>query len=332
MTVQERRIREICRILNNKQNKIDRIDAIKELLDARDIKVSRKTIQNDIAYLRNIEAPIPANAGKGNIAFNFEIPYSYELEGLLSYQEKESLELVRSLMEQYCEIQEFENLRLAINKVLGSINYEPESFVQPEIKPLRKGFQYFKTLYTAIKNETLVDIMYFANYEPKAKPYTIEPLLLKESSGMWYCIGRVNNSHLRTFSIDRITRLEISTKTKSDKSLENESGLYDYQYVFGIVKPENINKPTVLKIAFEKSLGEMLENRPLHPTQVVIDGNEKEIIMQYEVLYSLDQDKRIMRELHRELCKYAGSLRIIEPVELRNEIYSMLKEGLELNS
>jgi predicted DNA-binding transcriptional regulator YafY len=326
----EARIREICKILNNKQNKIYRIDTIIELLATKDIKASRRTIQSDLAYLRKINAPFHDNAGKGNIEFNFTNIYSYELEGLLNYQEKEALEQVRILMEQYSNVEEFDNLRQAINKVIGCTNYEPIEFVQPELKPLKKGFKYFKLLYSAIKEGLLVELVYFPNYTDKGKSYSIKPLMLKESSGMWYCIAKVDNERIRAFSIDRITYLTISKEENPNKDIPDSIDI-DYTNAFGIVIPENIKKPTKIILAFEKTLGDMFENRPFHPSQKIIARNAQEVIIQYQILYKLDDDKRIMRELHRELCKYAGSIRIIEPIELKNEYCEMLQKGIEMN-
>ncbi len=147
---------------------------------------------------------------------------------------------------------------------------------------------------------------------------------------MWYCLSKVNNTDLKAFSIDRITNLTVTGITKNKELKQTDFTEY-YKNVFGIVKPDGIEKPTTIIISFERTLGEMLESRPLHPTQKVVSRSGKEIIMEYNILYKPNTNEIIMRDLHRELCKYAGSIQIIEPVELRDEIVKLLEKGIEMN-
>jgi predicted DNA-binding transcriptional regulator YafY len=322
-------IKALCDILNKKKL-INKLEEIQDQLKAKGYDIKKRQLQHYLKDLRNMGAPIPQMGRKGFTPYNFTEQYKPKLASTLSETEQNGLELVRNLMEQYKDVKEFNELGKAVDKVLGNTNYEPDTFVYPELKPLKKGFKYFILLFNAIKKRQLCELVYFPNYNSKGITYNIEPLMLKESSGMWYCIAKVDNERIRAFSIDRITELTISKKENPNK--DNPYPLdIDYTNAFGIVKPENIKKPTKIIIAFEKTLGDMFENRPFHPSQEVIDRNDQEVIMQYQILYKLDDDKRIMRELHREICKYAGSIRIIEPIELKNEICEMLQKGIEMN-
>ena len=84
------------------------------------------------------------------------------------------------------------------------------------------------------------------------------------------------------------------------------------------VKRKKKDKPVKIKIEVAEKQAAYFNTQPLHHTQKAGKPNKDgSVLMKYDLIINL--------ELKQLLLSYAGSIKVIEPAELKEEIGEMIK-------
>ena len=184
-------------------------------------------------------------------------------------------------------------------------------------KPL--GTENMHGLLHAIKNHFEISFTHEKYWDDKHKySRTVYPLSLKEARNRWYLVAKdPKGGVIKTFGLDRITELQVTTK----KFIYPLDYNHDekFKYSFGIITDEV--KPQKIKIALSHEQSHYIKSLPLHYSQKIISDDENGCII--ELLMSPTYD------FVMELMSFGQEVKVIEPKSLQEEIIVKLETALK---
>ena len=144
----------------------------------------------------------------------------------------------------------------------------------------------------------------------------LEPYFVKIFKQLWYVIGlNVNDGIIKTYSLDRISRLNLLQETFTMPGDVNPSEFF--RDCFGIITNKNSAKRIVLRV--EPTQAKYFRALPLHPSQ------QEEVHDEYSVFtYRM----RITYDLKEEIMSHGASIEVLEPKELKTLICTELEQTL----
>ncbi len=145
----------------------------------------------------------------------------------------------------------------------------------------------------------------------------LEPYFVKIFKQLWYVIGlNVNDGLIKTYSLDRISRLNLLQETFKMPDDVNPSEFF--KDCFGIITNKNSAKRIVLRV--EPTQAKYFRALPLHPSQ------QEEVHDDYSVF---SYRMRITYDLKEELMSHGASIEVLEPKELKMLILDELERALK---
>jgi predicted DNA-binding transcriptional regulator YafY len=163
---------------------------IQDYLDDFGFSLSKRTIERDIAAIRN--------------EFGIEITFNQYKEGFY-IDEENSIN-----MESFLRFLEIVNTAELLTQSLAD-SKETLDYISFDKGGGLKGIEYLKPLLKAIKEHRKIKFRHFSFQTEKSRKYTMKPYLLKEYQNRWYVVGIVPGiNELRTIGLDRIKDLELS--------------------------------------------------------------------------------------------------------------------------
>jgi predicted DNA-binding transcriptional regulator YafY len=251
--------------------------------DNLNIGFSKRTMQRDIKEIRDI--------------FGIDIEYSKSQKGYFIRQsENENMNFQR-MMEAF---DLFNSLNLA---------QDLTPFIHLE-KRRPQGTENLYGLLHAIKNRFKIKFTYQKFWEEEFSQRVVEPYALKEFNNRWYVLAKdSNDNNIKSFALDRLTNLEITTQAYQYP--ENYSIEKSYRYCFGIISP-NGEQPQEIILSFDPFQGKYIKTLPLHDTQQVLVDNKDEMRIKLKLCLTHD--------LIMELLSFGDSVKVIEPIALVEKI------------
>jgi predicted DNA-binding transcriptional regulator YafY len=183
-------------------------------------------------------------------------------------------------------------------------------------KPL--GTENMNGLLQAIKNNFEVVFTHDKHWEDEHKKIrTVYPLSLKEAQNRWYLVAKdPKDGVVKTFGLDRISELQITTK-KFSYPLDYQHD-EKFKYSFGIITNEI--KPEKIKIALSQEQANYIKTLPLHYSQKIISENEEECIIELHLCPTYD--------FVMELMSIGAEVKVLEPESLKKEMIEKLEAAL----
>jgi predicted DNA-binding transcriptional regulator YafY len=172
----------------------------------------------------------------------------------------------------------------------------------------------------AIQNKLEVQFTHEKFWESthEKKIRTVFPLALKEARNRWYLVSQdPNDNKFKSFSLDRITNLEIGHEKfeyPTDFNPEEK-----FEHAFGIITDGT--KPVKIKLWFSHAQADYIKSLPLHLSQKVVSENENECIME---LYLSPTYDFVM-----ELLSIGKEVKVLEPESLKKEIIERLEANIK---
>ncbi|MBO0933009.1 helix-turn-helix transcriptional regulator [Fibrella aquatilis] len=184
-------------------------------------------------------------------------------------------------------------------------------YLQLEQQDGFRGLDWLAPLWNALQRGLVVTFMYQNYTEPAARPRRIEPGLLFEYRNRWYVDGfdvEAGKGH-RTFGLDRITQLELTTQR-----IQPKRGI-DYRaarrHVIGVTAPpESEVERVVLRV--EQAQIEYVKSLPLHGSQVILTESATQLTLALSVI--------INPELEIAILSFGEHVTVLEPASLREKI------------
>lgn len=182
-----------------------------------------------------------------------------------------------------------------------------------------KGSDNLPLLLKAIKNDIEIIFDYtLIRHDNKVTTRILKPYFLKESLGLWYVVGLDENNNMRTFGVDRISKLQLRDKNfKRNKSIKPDSLFKDS---FGIWDDPDIPVEDI-ELTYSPLDGRFLKNNPLHSSQKILRDNQQE----FRIALRL----RITNDFVMALLSRSASLEVIAPEHLRQRIKNIYINALK---
>ncbi len=193
-------------------------------------------------------------------------------------------------------------------------------FIIPE-KRKSNGLEHFGTISEAIGFKKYLEFQYFKYDTNKTETKKIKPFALKESKNRWYVIGSYENSeNIRSFGLDRISNLIVSTKNyKTKLSLTTINDCFKDS--FAMFTNE---KTEIVKLKFDLRDGNYIKSYPIHHSQKIELNPDK-------TTYTVTLSIQITLDFMMELMSRAWSLQVIEPLHLKQKLAAIFKEAANRN-
>lgn len=171
-------------------------------------------------------------------------------------------------------------------------------------------------LLQAIYNKNNVLLEYHSFNREGNSTYDYQPYLIKQYQNRWYVFGTINKNEFRTFGIDRISNLTIQKETF--KPLSKKSKLF-FDDIIGIIY--SVGEVQKVVLSFTPQQGKYIKNQPLHSSQTILIDNQEEVRIQIQVKLNYELEEQILRQ--------ADKVKVIEPLELKEQIKKRLTEALK---
>lgn len=179
------------------------------------------------------------------------------------------------------------------------------------------GLENIFILLHAIKNSLEVTFSHKKYWDDFQTQRTVKPYVLKEAKNRWYLIGlESKNNQIKSFGLDRISGIDVTKKkfSKPPKAfIQNK-----LKSSFGVIFEEN--EPQKVVLQFSSFQANFIKALPLHHSQRVVSENEKETVIELQMYTTYD--------FIMEILSMGKEVKVIEPLNLKEEIITILKELL----
>jgi len=293
---------------------------------AEEWEVSSKTIQRDLEYIRyQLDAPIEYSAKHRGYYYteeNFKLP-------ALSMKESDlfGMYLSEKLLIQYEGTPIYKSLCSVFKKIEQSLpdkvsmdpaNDQAKFTVFPPFSTIVLP-NIWKVLIDCLRSSQQVQIQYKTpGREVVAR--TIDPYHGVRFEGEWYVVGQCYlRNEIRTFSLSRIS---AAKKTGSVFQIPND---FDFKKLsgshFGVHWSNNEIK---VRIRFNKGAADYIRERTWHPSQEIVECENRDVILSLTVNHLL--------ELKRWILSWGEDAQVLEPDSFAQDIMSTLGKSIELYS
>lgn len=310
--------------LRNKRKPYPDINLLREKIEEKlNNSISIRTIQKDLEDLRYDNAlayyaPIKFSKKYGGYYYDDE---NYSIRNFIfSAKELDAMEIAGHILSSFREIGMLDDFNKTVDKIFETIDLQKKRVAdQRKIIDFEKasfavGFNHLPILINAIRMYDVVQFAYYSYERENTRTITLSPYLLKEYRNMWYVIGWSSaHNEIRTFGIDRISKLKVLNKGKFVFSKFNPDEFF--KHAFGIT----ISRFQPEKFHFVTSVQEYqyFKSNFIHSTQTVVKQDNKTVEFSIEVYPCFELKHFVLGNL--------GLLKVTKPKWFVDEINETVK-------
>jgi len=269
---------------------------LKNYLERHGFGISGRTLQRDIEQIR--------------IEFGVEIKYDRSRNGyLIDKNESIDLDSFLGFLDTVATADLLTESLKESKTSLRHIAFESEGNFH--------GAGLLKDILFAIRNKRKISFVHQNYIADTRKNYRIDPYLLKEYQNRWYVVGKVEDKHFRTFGIDRIEDLRISTEVFKTNGKEDAASLFDN--IIGLSYSEGKVEEVIL--SFQPVQGKYVKSLPLHRSQKIIKDDKKSLVISLDLIPNF--------ELRQKILMMGETVKVLKPAKLAAEIKRSLANALK---
>ena len=312
------------------------INVVEENLDT---PVSRRTIQNDIKYIKEtIEDDLSKNYdleeypvftaklfdGKKSI-FRYSKPEYALGNQLLSKTDQDQLEETLSILSRYKNREDFSWLDEMFPRIKTAFNLVHEDhngLISYQSNRDYTGESLVGSLYNQLvqKKVLLIEYKSFNNSESQIRK--IHPYHLKQYNDRWFLFGHQegeNYSGVTNLALDRIISYSESTE---DILLDTTNWADYFDEMIGVSR--NFDSESVeIKLRFSKQRIKYVTTKPIHGASQRLDKTDSE---NRTIIINLIPN----RELYQNLFSFGQDVEVLSPESVRDEMKIMVSELYKL--
>lgn len=181
------------------------------------------------------------------------------------------------------------------------------------------GLEHFHGLVHAIQNKFFVRFFYQKFWDDEQSERAVEPYGLKEFKNRWYLIAiDLKDQKLKSFGLDRIYDLDITKSIFKHRERVNINQYFKHS--FGVIDGGE-ESPEKVVLSFTPDQGKYVKTLPLHPSQHIIEENEKELIIGLNIHVTFD--------FIMEIMSMGSNVKVISPISFVEELKGKFREALE---
>lgn len=296
MSYSNKKLKRLYLIVKRLNTKKQTREDIMEMLERNELGIGIATFERD----------------KSTLKYDFGIDLIYD-----SYEKTYSIAMPDDHeLAFFIQFLEYQQLAATIGESLSD-RKTASAYIDFENENQLSGIEQLDRLFYATKNHQVIKFKHRKFETPHALSYTLKPYLLKEYQSRWYVIGTNKHDNFRSFGIDRIEELEVTSETFNPKPNTIKQVYRSCVGVSEVMKPREL-----VKLKFDISQKEYLEHLPLHYSQDNLEETETHVIYEYYVVNNF--------EFRQQILKYGGLVQVLSPQTLADQIKADLKTALEL--
>lgn len=190
-------------------------------------------------------------------------------------------------------------------------------YILPEQRKIT-GINYVPVLIRALEKSLVIEFDYQKFSESQTTHRTAEPYFLKEFSGRWYLLAKeTNEGTIKTWGLDRISNLCVNSRHfQRDPQFNPQE---HYRNAFGIYTTDHFPIEEVV-LSFTPKGGQYLLSRPLHPSQMTLINNDKEIRIKVNL--------QLTNDFIMELLSQTDKMTIISPQHLKERFQNIYQQAI----
>lgn len=301
----------------------DLIEKVNEALyDLCGTQISIRQIREDIKYMRDritYNAPIEAYPFDGRKSY-----YRYSDPTFSIFNNELSTEEVASLRSAIDILSRFRGVpsNAWLENVISSLEYRfgimpnTENIVSFDQNELLKGTEFLGELIDSAMNHQPLNMLY-RTFSGKEEYHIIHPYHLKEYNNRWFLFGletTEQGSRIANRALDRIVKFSrVNVPFIPNKDIDFDEYFKD---VIGVTIPDDSIIIEDILLKFDKDRYPYIVSKPMHPSQVIIDEDERLIQIQVKP----------NKELESLLFSYAPQVEVVKPLWLRQRMIQKIKE------
>ena len=319
---------------NGQASKKQLISAVaKDLGTSYSEKQFYKDIQDLIGGLgskKNLGWNCPIVQNKAGGKYEYSDPEFSLTRITFTTKDRTAIETAKKLLKNLKGFPLFQDLEKILNRLSDNINaglpsptyVRIDPFISMESKEY-KGIEYINILAEKAALKYRVEIHYKDYFSEKSRKFIIEPYLLKEYQNRWYCIAKIKEGSIKSFSLDRI--IGIKDLGKDDFYLDDNFSAEDFfAYAYGISTPSSFKpqfkdnwEPQVISLKFDAVQKQYIKDLPLHKSQQIIKETKNYLIVTLKVYITI--------ELIKDLRSFGPRVEVLSPKNLLEEYWDFEK-------
>ncbi len=279
-------------------------------------KVSRRQLLDDITFMRSeagYKAPILSMKEGKRVYYCYESADFSILKQPLNGSEQEQIQQVLETLGRIKGVPQLEWLNSVQAKLSSGLKLDQQQkpVISFEENEFLKGLEYLEPLYQFIIHKRVLAITYqgFRQFEPVV--YIIHPYYLKQYNNRWFLFGfNEDTGHMQNLALDRIQEIEQLN------SLPYKESFIDFDdYFYDIIGVTNSVDQKIERVVLKFNVNRIpyVLSKPIHGSQRYKNG----------LIYL---ELKINRELESCILSFGNDIEVIEPIYLRNQIDTIVKE------
>jgi predicted DNA-binding transcriptional regulator YafY len=288
--------------------------------------ISPKQAQRDIEFARDrLKAPLRFNRRQNGYEYE---DTRYELPPIWCSQDEllslcVALRLAAAVPDKLVK----SSLHDLLGKFLDFRSSSPAASIRHmEGKISVKNIEYYRVdedifhrALTALLQGTCISINYRTPHTAKETQRTIRPLHLLHYMGNWHLIAYCTlKRELRDFTLSRIRSI-----VKSDKWIDLPEGLHSIENFikssFGVISGDH---NVEVRLRFTPAVAEWVSEQIWHHDQKLVANSDGTLDLHFPV--------SDFREVKREILKFGADVKVLEPVELREEVKKEIEKMVKV--
>lgn len=287
--------------------------------------IKERQLREDIKYMRErvgYNAPIKAYQYDGKKCY-----YRYEDRNFSIFKNElsvEEMQNLRSTIETLGRFRGFSN-NVWLEEVISNLEYRfgvksnRENFVSFEQNAELKGLEFLSDIIDATVNHQPLEIHYIS-FKRKESVSVIHPYHVKQFNNRWFLFGLEEykgNKQIANRALDRILKVSFSDVSFIKNTFVDFSTYFNN--IVGVTQPNDDVKEEIIVLRFDERRFPYVVNKPIHPTQQVID---------YDTC-TLSISVRPNKELEARIFSYGPQVEVISPTWFREEIAKKIAENMK---
>lgn len=293
-------------------------------------EVTQRCIEKDINYLEYdpFFAEIERFRAGGRRCVRYADPSFSIFKKELSNEESNLILEVLNTIGQFDGLANFEWLQ---QFKIGLGLKERPKVISFSNNPYLQNSNLLGVLFDCASNQVAVQLDYHTFSDTNKKTITFHPYLLKQYNDRWYIIGAADSDKkILNFALDRIDKV---TSLPNVKYMPCEEDLSErFEDIVGVTLYDN-RKVEHIVFWVSNYSKDYIITKPIHESQKLIkDDMENNLRLKYAHLldgafFSIDCIPNY--ELIRELCSFGKELIVLEPTNVKADIFHKIQQMYE---
>lgn len=307
----------------------DLLDEVNEILYdlfGDESTIRERQLREDIKYMRErvgYNAPIKAYQYDGKKCY-----YRYEDENFSIFKNELSIEEMHNLRSTIETLGRFRGLanNAWLEEVISNLEFRfgiksnLENIISFEQNEGLKGLEFLSEIIDAAVNHQPLEIHYLS-FNDKESVGIIHPYHVKQFNNRWFLFGMEEyggKQHIANRALDRILKVSVADVSFVKNTFVDFSTYFNN--IIGVTHPNDDVHEEVVVLRFEAKRFPYVLNKPIHPTQQIVDT----------ATCTLSIKVCPNKELESRIFSYGPQVEVLSPQWFREQIAEKIAENMKI--